>query len=146
MYDKNLILVRGVSGAGKSTVGELFDDEDTTVVLSTDDLFMVDGEYVFDPSKLPEYHAITVNKVKELMIEYDWKSKDRDFSWFEVNKIIVCNTFTQEWEMEPYIDLAQGHDWRVHTIVVENRHGSESTHGVPAHSINAQKDRFEVVL
>ena len=52
----------------------------------------------------------------------------------------------QEWEMEPYIDLAQGHDWRVHTIVVENRHGSESIHGVPDHSINAQKDRFEVVL
>ena len=48
--------------------------------------------------------------------------------------------------MEPYIDLAQGHDWRVHTIVVENRHGSESIHGVPDHSINAQKDRFEVVL
>ena len=51
----NLILIRGVSGAGKSTVGILFEN-DRTVILSTDDMFMVDGEYVFDPSKLKKYH------------------------------------------------------------------------------------------
>ena len=146
MSNKNLILVRGVSGAGKSTIGELFDDEDTTAVLSTDDLFMVDGKYVFDPSKLPEYHAETVNKVKELMIEYDWKHKDSDFSWDEVNKIIVCNTFTQKWEMHEYIKLANEYGWTLHTIVVENRHGSKSIHNVPEYSIEKQKDRFEVVL
>jgi shikimate kinase len=39
--DCNIILVRGVSGAGKSTIGEMFDDGATTRILSTDDLCMV---------------------------------------------------------------------------------------------------------
>ena len=80
------------------------------------------------------------------MIEYDWKHKDSDFSWDEVNKIIVCNTFTQKWEMHEYIKLAKEYKWTLHTIVVENRHGSKSIHNVPEYSIEKQKDRFEVIL
>ena len=144
--DCNLILVRGVSGAGKSTIGEMFDDGATTRILSTDDLFYVDGEYKFDPSKLAEYHQAIIDKVESLMVEYDWKIMDHDYSWFPIDRIVVCNTFTQMWEMEPYFNLAKKHDWCIHTIIVENRHGSDSIHDVPADVIKSQRERFEVIL
>ena len=143
--ETNLILIRGVSGAGKSTVGELLDD-DRTEVLSTDDMFYVDGEYIFNPSKLGEYHATTIEKVKNLMVEYVWKCKDNNYVWFPTNRIVVCNTFTCEWEMKPYLDLAEEYEWCVHTIIVENRHNSDSIHNVPTETIKAQKERFEVYL
>ena len=143
----NLILVRGVSGAGKSTVGEMLgEDTISTRVLSTDDLFYVDGEYKFDPSKLAEYHQAIIDKVESLMVEYDWKIMDHDYSWFPIDRIVVCNTFTQMWEMEPYFNLAKKHDWCIHTIIVENRHGSDSIHDVPADVIKSQRERFEVTL
>ena len=144
--DCNLILIRGVSGAGKSTIGEMFDDGATTRILSTDDLFYVDGEYNFDPSKLAEYHQAVIDKVESLMVEYDWKIMDHDYSWFPIDRIVVCNTFTQMWEMEPYFNLAKKYDWCIHTIILENRHDSDSIHKVPADTILQQKDRFEVTL
>ena len=144
--DCNLILVRGVSGAGKSTIGEMFDDGATTRILSTDDLFYVDAEYKFDPSKLAEYHQAIIDKVESLMVEYDWKIMDHDYSWFPIDRIVVCNTFTQMWEMEPYFNLAKKHDWCIHTIIAENRHGSDSIHDVPADVIKSQRERFEVIL
>jgi hypothetical protein len=143
--ETNLILVRGVSGAGKSTIGELFDD-DRTKILSTDDMFYVDGEYIFNPSKLSEYHAATIVKVKNLMIEYNYQVLDCDYVWFPINRIVVCNTFTSEWEMKPYLQLAKIYEWRVHTIIVENRHDSDSIHNVPTETIKEQKERFEVYL
>lgn len=61
-------------------------------------------------------------------------------------KIIVSNTFTQEWEMEAYYDLAKQWNYRVTSLIVENRHGGKNVHGVPEDKIQAMKDRFEVKL
>ena len=135
----DLILVRGVSGAGKSTIADMMDWlGHRTVSFSTDDMFMVDGDYKFDPSKLGEYHAATVQKVRDVMIaRYEIKIPET---------IIVHNTFTEEWEMKPYFELAEEFNWRVHTIIVENRHGSKSIHDVPDAALKAQKERFEVIL
>ena len=135
----DLILVRGVSGAGKSTIADMMDWlGHRTVSFSTDDMFMVDGNYEFDPSLLGENHAATVQKVRDVMIaRYEVKIPET---------IIVHNTFTQEREMKPYFELAEDFNWRVHTIIVENRHGSKSIHDVPDDVVKAQKERFEVIL
>ena len=143
--ERNLILIRGVSGAGKSTIGELLFESDETEVLSTDDMFMVDGEYKFDPSKLGEYHAAIVQKVKDVMIDRQFEIGSGE-DLLTPTTIVVHNTFTQEWEMKPYFELAETFGWRVHTIIVENRHGSKSIHDVPDAALKAQKERFEVIL
>jgi hypothetical protein len=61
-------------------------------------------------------------------------------------EIAVSNTFTQEWEMEPYNKLAEKYGYKVFSVIVENRHGGVNTHGVPEDKLEIMKNRFEVKL
>ena len=149
---KNLILLRGVSGAGKSTISTLIrlDSKDWAVKeLCTDDYFYAEdkdgiNKYMFDPSKLKENHEKCRTECEAYMIA---QSKAQDFESIKgLKTIIISNTFTQELEMEPYFKLSFKYDWGIHTIIVENRHGSRSIHGVPDETIESQIKRFEVSL
>jgi predicted kinase len=61
-------------------------------------------------------------------------------------EIAVSNTFTQEWEMEHYMELAKKYGYTVFTLVVENRHGGKNIHNVPEEIIEKMKQRFEIKL
>jgi predicted kinase len=138
MLPKILTLVRGLPGSGKSTFANwIWADY---AVFEADKYFMVDGEYKFDPSKLKEAHAWCLNEVKSRM-EENKESQGRYYP-----EITVSNTFTQEWEMQSYIDLANQYGYTIFTIVVENRHGNSSVHNVPEETINKMKNRFEIKL
>jgi hypothetical protein len=63
-----------------------------------------------------------------------------------VSKVVVSNTFTQEWEMQPYFDMAETYGYRVYSLVVENRHGGVNEHGVSDESLTKMENRFEVKL
>jgi len=96
-----LILMRGISGSGKSTLArEIASKEESCLIFSTDDFFLVDGEYRFDPKKLGEYHAANVDRTKAAMA-----SKCRC--------VIIDNTNTQPWEMKPYVKLALEYGYAV---------------------------------
>jgi len=89
-----LILMRGVSGSGKSTLArKIAEEHDLSVIYSTDDFFMVDGEYRFDPKRLGEFHAANVKRAQESMAD-------------KCACIIIDNTNTQAWEMKSYVELA----------------------------------------
>jgi phenolic acid decarboxylase len=66
--------------------------------------------------------------------------------FLEIKKIVVSNTFTQEWEMEAYYKMASQHGYRVFSLIVENRHGGVNEHGVPEEKLEQMKNRFEVKL
>ena len=61
-------------------------------------------------------------------------------------KIAVSNTFTEEWEMAEYMELARENGYKVHTLVIENRHGGKNVHGVPEATMQAMEDRFDIKL
>jgi hypothetical protein len=61
-------------------------------------------------------------------------------------KVTVSNTFTQEWEMDYYFDLAKKYGYRVYSLIVENRHGGVNEHGVPEEKLLQMKNRFQVKL
>ena len=134
--NKNLILVRGISGSGKSTFAEEF-LYPISLLISTDDFFMNNGIYKFDRDLLHENHAKCIQSV-----ESEMQDPHQDIC----PNIVVHNTFTQSWEMKPYKELADNYGYNFYTIIVENRHGSNSIHDVPDHIISKQRDRFEVVL
>ena len=64
----------------------------------------------------------------------------------QLSKIVVANTFTQEWEMDVYYELAKEFGFTVFSIVVENRHGGVNQHNVPEDKLEIMKNRFELKL
>jgi len=136
-FTGDLILLRGLPGSGKSTLGKIILEWPSTEnpdVISADDFFINEhGEYKFDSAKLKEAHFECQNRCAAKM-----RAK--------TNRIVVANTFTEEWEMAPYIEAAKMHNYRVHTLIVENRHGSENIHGCPEEKVDAMRVRFEIKL
>lgn len=127
---KTLILLRGLPGSGKSTLALQFKD---APVISADDFFMVNGNYIFDKEKLGMAHAYSQDKVEYLMME-------------NTPVIVVANTFTTEKELKPYTELAELYEYQVFSLIVENRHGNTSVHNVPEETMKRMKDRFSIKL
>lgn len=137
--NRTLILLRGVPGAGKSTLANSIWNE--YAVCEADKYFHdeVTGEYRFDASKLKQAHEWCRSEV-------ECRMKDNQVNPQFYPEIVVSNTFTQEWEMQAYFDLAKQYDYVVVSLIVENRHGGENVHGVPAEKVQAMRDRFQIKL
>lgn len=131
---KELILVRGIPGAGKSTFAKSIGG----IHIEADMYFEVDGVYQFDPTKLKQAHYYCQSQCKAWM--------NTDGKQVNVDRIVVSNTFTQEWEMQPYYDMAEEFGYIVFSIIVENRHGGANTHGVPDEKLEQMRDRFSIKL
>jgi hypothetical protein len=58
------------------------------------------------------------------------------------HNIIVHNTFTRYKEMKPYLAMAEKFGYKVVSLVVENRHGSDSVHNVPQEVRELQSTRL----
>ena len=137
MKQKELYIVRGIPGSGKSTFAKSICKSWQHV--ETDMFFMRDGEYKFNPSKLKEAHQWCKDRVHAMMRPTLWNLLFN-------RTIVVSNTFTQEWEMKTFQVLARRFRYKVYTVIVENRHGGKNQHGVPEDKLQAMKDRFEVKL
>ena len=132
---KELMLLRGLPGAGKSTLAESLE---SVFCYETDKYFEnEDGEYNFDPTKLKQAHQWCQDRVEKVM---------NAPNGFPPPRIVVSNTFTQEWEMQPYYDLAEKYGYMVYSIIVENRHDNKSVHNVPEETVNNMRQRFSIKL
>jgi len=135
---KQAIITRGISGSGKSTlikqVSKLAKKKDLSVAVhSTDNKFMVDGEYQFDITKLSHYH-------NENLFDFFVSVKEG------VNIVICDNTNIQSWEYENYIKIAKEFGYTVKAVVFVSdsigRHLERNTHGVPRDTIIQQKKKL----
>jgi len=135
-----LILMRGLPGSGKSTKAQQLqaEDPDNTIILSTDDLFFQDGKYVFEPSRLTEYHRQTQQHANTLMQHTKYA------------RIIIDNVNRQLWEMKPYVQMAQQYGYQVRFEYPETpwawhvkRCFLNNVHGVPLEGIRKMNQLFE---
>ena len=132
---KSLYLLRGLPGAGKSTLAKKLGDAHFEA-----DMYFTNenGQYIFNGADIKKAHEWCQNEVQLAMILNHTSGLNES--------IVVSNTFTQEWEMEPYYKLAETYGYRVFSLIVENRHGGENLHNVPEEKIKAMRERFEVKL
>ena len=131
---KELFLLRGLPGSGKSTLAKSLDG----IHIEADQYFMEDGVYNFDASKLKNAHNYCQSQTQA------WMKTDGE--QVNVDRLVVSNTFTQEWEMKPYFEMAEKYGYRVYSLIVENRHGGINEHGVPEESLQRMENRFETKL
>ena len=126
-----LFLVRGLPGSGKSHFAESY----VARCVAADDYFVVDGEYRFNPDDLALAHKWCQRTTWDLL-----KSGE---------DVAVHNTFTQRWEMEPYITMAKEHNYRVVVVdcfdagLTDEELAERNTHGVPVEVIAKMRERWE---
>lgn len=131
---KMLYLVRGLPGSGKSTFAQTLSEHTSGHWWEADDFFYDDNfEYQFDASKLHEAHLWCYSRAA-MSMEYSHPV------------VIVSNTFTTEKELKPYLQLAAEYGYNVTTMIIENRHGNSSVHGVPEETMQKMRNRFSVKL
>lgn len=137
---KLLVILRGVSGSGKSTRAKLLAGSvENSIICSADDWFVVDGVYRFDPKALKTAHT-------HCLLTAEWAMK-RSY-----NQIIIDNTNTKQWEFKPYLDLAVQYEYevKIETVgslypVALQMYASRNIHGLTLEQIQRQAERFEKV-
>lgn len=116
-----LLLVRGLPGSGKSTLAK----QCTGFVHFEADMWCYDrnGNYVFRPERAAFTHE-TCQLATRLCLEAG-------------HNVVVSNTFTRVWEMQPYYDLG----YITHEITMTGNYGN--IHGLPDSVIDAMRARWE---
>lgn len=97
---KVLVIARGPSGSGKSTMVEQLSSKMNAPVFSSDNFFMINGIYKYDPALIGRAHAWNEREVEKAM------SKG-------VPALILDNTNTALWMMKTYVQLAQKYGYQV---------------------------------
>ena len=127
-------ILRGVPGSGKSTFAKRLISRAGGAIHSTDEFFMVDGEYRFDPVLLAEYH-------------------ERNFQAFcqslkcEVPVVVCDNCNVRRWQFHNYIAAAKAAGYVV--VVITMPHptaevaAQRSQHNVPMENIQRMLERWE---
>lgn len=113
MIKKTVIINRAVPGSGKTTitnciVNELKNNNLNIAIHSTDEYFMVENRYVFDISKLYEYHQTNINEFKKSIVN-------------NIDIIICDNTNIAPWQTEEYTKIARANDYQIIFITLDPR-------------------------
>lgn len=126
-----MIILRGVSGSGKSRLAQSYASE-RTLIVSADHFFTNrQGEYRFDPAKLGQAHNTCLRDYAHAV------------SWcgHEWERIVVDNTNCSITDIAPYVALALAYGSSVSIIQIEEGvtiAASRNVHGVPIEAIGQQ--------
>ncbi len=145
MGNRKLLIIRGVPGSGKTTFAKFLKQQaewggqffDSVYHYEADNYFIRgSGEYVFNPAELPKAHAWCQGAVrKALSTQY-------------TAMVIVSNTFSQMWELEPYLQIAKETDTEVTILTVETLLSDQelaerNVHSCPVEAIARIRNRWE---
>jgi len=135
MLIKSLFLLRGLPGAGKSAIAEILSEKGKYPFFSIDDYFtdQSTGEYSFDYKTNHLAYKHCENMTREALSS-------------GCDKVFVHNTFTAEWEMEPYFKMASEMSYNVFVLTVENHHGGKNIHDISSDQIQKMAEKYKIKL
>jgi hypothetical protein len=113
-----LVLIRGLPGSGK-TMKAMGYVNDGYKHIEADQFFLVNGEYRFDASKLPEAHAWCLDQTRRALGEGEF--------------VCVANVFASVEDVKPYTDLSVDYQ------VIEANYPGQSIHKVPKEKLRAMR-------
>lgn len=121
-----LVLIRGLPGSGKSTMamGEMFKDFDH---YEADMFFERGGEYCYDSRKIKDAH--------------EWCQRETFKALANGKSVVVSNTFTRRFEMEPYFYMAK--TFGIEPTILEATGNWPNVHGVPADVVEKMRQRWQ---
>ncbi|HKC66841.1 MAG TPA: AAA family ATPase [Bacteroidia bacterium] len=130
-----LILLRGLPGSGKTTLANLLSENGKYPIHSIDAYFTdaQTGDYNFEFDK----NHLAYKQCEEQTLASIKQGAE---------KIFIDNTFTIEWELEPYFKLAAQHNYQIFVLTVENRHGGKNIHHVSHEQLQKMATKYKVVL
>lgn len=122
-----LILIRGLPGSGKTTVAKQFKRLGFKHLEA--DMYFTDtnGGYTYMPSQIGWAHQ--------------WCRENADEALSLGKSVVVANTFSRVWEMEPYFELAE--KYKIKPLVIQCCGQFVSEHGVPEETIERMRARWE---
>lgn len=127
---KDLVIIKAVSSAGKSTFAELIAGNMGIICCADDHFTDEQGNYNFDASKLHQAHKACQQKCQDSMKN-------------EFSPIIISNTNTKERDWKSYVKMAEQNGYRVFHVVLERRHNNKNSHNVPMEVIERQKNALQ---
>jgi len=131
---QNLILLRGLPGAGKTEFAKLLSENNAFPFYSVDDYFTDEvGNYKFDFALNYKAYASCLLHTEAALIA-------------KHIKVIVHNTFTMDWEIEPYFKLAKKCNCSMFVLTVENYHNSQNVHEVSKEQLQKMAEKYKVKL
>lgn len=130
----SLFLLRGLPGSGKTTLAKQLSENGKYPIFSVDDYFTeTNGNYNFEYDKnYLAYKQCEENTIKSMLEK--------------VEKIFIHNTFTLDWEIEPYFKLASDFNYTVFVVTVENRHATKNIHQITDEQIKKMAEKYKIVL
>ncbi len=132
--NQHLILLRGLPGAGKTAFAQLISENNTYPFYSVDDYFTDEtGKYKFEFSENYKAYAQCLSHTEQAISS-------------GVQKVIVHNTFTMDWELEPYFKIAKKYDCNLFVLTVEHYHDGTNTHEVTEEQLKKMAEKYQVKL
>jgi uridine kinase len=124
---KIAIVIKGVSGSGKSTFARTLASMNSSHVICEADSYFVDkdGNYNFDASKLGAAHHYCKTKFEAALAA-------------NTQLVICANTNTQQRDYKFYLDKAKEYGYTTHVVVVERHLNTTSIHNVPQETLDRQ--------
>lgn len=133
---KKMFIMRGLPGSGKSFLAKTISKENNAKIFSTDDFFMMDGKYNWNPGKLPAAHQWNQKRVE-----------DEAISGFNM---VIDNTNLSKRDIKPYAEIAAKYGYEMEFVESNSSWAldpeelaQKNSHGVPLDTIKKMIGRFD---